>query len=245
MSQHASLSAVTPSDGASERGAAVLFDGRGNAAVMEFWRPVIWSAVLGGAVAALGVQLILSLFGIGIGAALMDPWYDVADEIGVAAAIYTIISGMLSFGLGGWVAGRMSGVLRTGSGALHGVLAWAAAAVFGATVATLAGSAPLGGALSGAGMVASSSVGPAVGTPVDRTRTGAAPASPGDIMMTDAERRAAAEEAADGLARVALLTGGAFLLSLIAAGVGGTLGRHGIPKVQKRDVPRARPAPST
>lgn len=215
--------------------------------MVEYWRPIIWSAVIGGAVAALGVQLLLTLFGVGIGAAMVLPFTDASDNagsVGITAAIYTIVTGIISFGLGGYVAGHMSGVLRTGTGALHGVLAWAAAAVFGGTMAAMAGSATLGGAATGAGAALGAHA------PYSQTaaRGGIADAprldrTTGDeSRATESEARAAAEAAARTVMQIALVTAVAFLLSAVAGGVGGTLGRNGQLRTSKG--PGSMPTPS-
>jgi hypothetical protein len=209
-----------------DRGAGVVSDGRGNAALVEFWRPLVWSAIVGGAVAALGIQIILTLLGVGLGAAMTNPASDAsgadAEGAGMGAVAWLIASGVISFGIGGFVAGCMSGVIRTGGGAMHGVLAWALAAVLGATVTAMAGSAALGGLATGAGAAVNAS---AFQQTIDRS--GQLGSDTARAEPTEAEARAAAERAAEAAARAALWTGVAFLLSMVSAGIGGTLGRRG------------------
>lgn len=229
---------------ADDRGVAISRSG----GVVEFWRPMIWSAIVGGTVVALGVQLILTLLGVGLGMAMIDPLRDAEPgrNAGIGAVVWLVVSGLISFGIGGWVAGHMSGVLRTGSGALHGVAAWALAAVLGAGVTALAGAPVLGGAAAGAGAAAPAAeryastttagaptpAGGAAGAVADSlsTAAGVSPAgrsAPGATgrPMTEAEARQAADDARRAMARASLWTGVAFLLSMIAAGVGGTIGR--------------------
>lgn len=183
-------------------------------------RAVMWSAIVAGMLAALGVQLILTLVGMGIGAAVADPYRrGSADEaIGVGAAVWLIATGVVSFGIGGYIAGLKAGVLSW-HGWMHGVLSWALAAVFGATVTAVAGSASLGGAAFGLGAWA------------DTTQPRSIGASDGSLganaaRPTDAEMREAAAAASRVLSRVALLTGAAFFASMVSAGICGHFGHR-------------------
>jgi hypothetical protein len=45
-------------------------------------------------------------------------------SLGIAAAIWWIISGLIALYTGGWIAGRLSGAVRKKDGALHGFVAW-------------------------------------------------------------------------------------------------------------------------
>lgn len=205
------------------------------AALIGLWRPLVWSAIIGGAVAALGVQIILTLMGIAAGAAVADPYSDPqARGLGVGAAIWLILSGVISFGIGGYVAGLMSGVFRTGSGALHGVLAWALAAVIGATVSVLAGAPVAGG-------VASAT---ANGVTTTYERTSWPATANGNGVVSEEQARANAERAAEISSSIALWTAVAFVASLIASGVGGNLGRHSRSAFvgQYTELPPGRPA---
>lgn len=213
---------------ADERGVAAMRGG----GLIEFFKPLMWSAIVGGTVAALGVQLILTLLGIGIGAAVADPVRPIdGDGIGFGAVLWLILSGIISFGIGGWVAGHMSGVVRTGSGAMHGVMAWALAAVLGATVTALAGSPVLGGTAAGAG--------PAYAA-IERTDTGVAGATGAGLTTATGTRTTTMttqeiEAARRTIAQTSLWTAVAFLLSLIAAGIGGTLGRRSPAEALRRE----------
>lgn len=207
----------------SDRG--VLADSGG--VIAEYWRPFSWSAIVGGTVTALGVQIIFALLGVGVGAALGAPREAATSEspypaleLGIGAVVWLVLSGIISFGAGGWVAGRMSGYLRTGTGAMHGVASWALAAVLGAAITAAAGAPVLGGAAAGAG--AYSSRFQAQG---EASIGGRIQELEGAQSMTAAEFQARTEEARRATAKVALWTGAAFVLSMIASGVGGALGR--------------------
>lgn len=230
----------------------------GNVSMIEFWRPLVWSAIVGGMVTALGIQLIFTLLGVGIGAALANPnSAGDASSMSGGAIAWLFISGIVSFAAGGFVAGCMSGVIRTGGGALHGIVAWSLAAVFGATVATLAGATAAGGAAAGAGaatgmagssnnsmtapfsMVMRSGVASATGAGSGASGAAggsdASSAGAGGTMLvdrygrqlTESEARALADQASRAVAKASLWTALAFFVSMLAAALGGTLGRRG------------------
>lgn len=226
---------------------SIAFEDRGLAAgrggLMEFWKPLSWSAIVGGTVMALGIQLVLTLFGVGIGMAMVNPVTDPDPTNGIStgAIAWLIVSGIISFGVGGWVAGHMSGVLRTGSGVLHGFSAWALAAVLGVALTTMAGSPILGGAAAGVGAAngTSGSYSNPAGVTTSTLADGTVRFSDAyGKTMTEAEVRAAADETRRAVAQVSLWTGLAFLLSMVASGIGGRLGRSSPRDVLRGEAPR-------
>jgi hypothetical protein len=104
-----------------------------------------WSAIIGGALVALALSLVLIAFGsaIGLGVISSSPtWRDTSPALSVAAGIYLLLTALVSFGLGGYVAGRLrerwhptahSNVVEFRDG-VHGVLSWAIAAIAGGLV---------------------------------------------------------------------------------------------------------------
>src|SRR6201995_236492 len=107
---------------------------------------VSWAAVIGGAVAAIAITLLLVALGSGIGLSSVSPWSSAnpsATTFTLLAAVWLIIVQWLSSGLGGYLAGR----LRTKWVGLHtdevffrdtahGFLTWALATVLVAVFAT-------------------------------------------------------------------------------------------------------------
>jgi hypothetical protein len=89
---------------------------------------VSWSAVFAGVVVALVVQLALTLLGLGIGAATINPLEesDPAQGLTVGSAIWFAISTIIALFAGGWVAGRLAGVPRRTDSMLHGLVTWGA-----------------------------------------------------------------------------------------------------------------------
>ncbi len=101
---------------------------------------IAWGPIIGGAVAATGVSLILIMFGSGLGLTMVSPWSgesSSAATVGVTAAIWLVVVQWLSSALGGYLTGR----LRTKWAAVHtdevffrdtahGLVSWAVATLF-------------------------------------------------------------------------------------------------------------------
>jgi hypothetical protein len=94
----------------------------------ERWHhwPVNWTAVWVGALASLAAALIFGLIGIAVGAHLLGPEHRVVDwsKWGIAALIFSVCGAFFSFVIGGWVAGKIAGILRSEPAMLHGAITW-------------------------------------------------------------------------------------------------------------------------
>lgn len=91
---------------------------------------ISWSAVFAGSLVALAIHLALSILGVCIGAAAIDP-YDRKNPLkGVPTAMlgWMFVSGLVALCLGGWIAGRLAGTVPFDS-AIHGLITWALATV--------------------------------------------------------------------------------------------------------------------
>jgi len=97
-------------------------------AVHEHWHawPVDWTAVWIGSLAALAAALVFGLIGIAVGAHLLGPEHRLVDlhKMGIGALIFSVCGAFFSFVLGGWVAGKIAGILRAEPAMLHGAVAW-------------------------------------------------------------------------------------------------------------------------
>lgn len=126
---------------------------------------VSWAAVIAGAVIAAALSLMLLVGGAGLGFVSMSPWGGdgaSATMLGVAAIVWMIVTQIIAYGVGGYVAGR----LRTRwvdihsdeiyfRDTAHGFLVWALSAVISAVVVGSALASMVGGvARVGAGAVA-------------------------------------------------------------------------------------------
>jgi hypothetical protein len=122
---------------------------------------VEWAAIIGGAVAAVGISIILFTLGAGFGLSNVSPWSfanPTPTEFAVGAGIWLIVMQWLSSALGGYLTGRLRTKwvgIRTDEvlfrDTAHGFLAWALATLIVAALialgSTLAGAA---GAAAGA-----------------------------------------------------------------------------------------------
>jgi hypothetical protein len=87
-----------------------------------------WASVIAGLITALTVMALLSMLGAAIGFSIFGSGNDTGN-IGTAAAIWSGVSALLAFIVGGWVAGRTAGVPNMGSALLNGFLVGATAIV--------------------------------------------------------------------------------------------------------------------
>ncbi|MBW3563620.1 MAG: hypothetical protein KY459_02735 [Acidobacteria bacterium] len=113
-------------------------------------RRVSWGAIFGGVIVALVVQLLLSLLGLGIGMSTINPEHeqDPMAGLGMGAAIWWVVTALISLFAGGWTAGYLAGVPRKISGALHGVVTWGLATLLTLYMVTTAVGAIVGGTIS-------------------------------------------------------------------------------------------------
>lgn len=106
-----------------------------------------WTAIVGGALVACAASFIMIAFGttVGLGVSSAAPtWRDASVALWILSGIYLIVQALISFGCGGYFAGRCRMPYGVGSGdevqnrdGLHGVASWALAVVLGATLASL------------------------------------------------------------------------------------------------------------
>lgn len=112
---------------------------------------VSWGAVFAGAVTSLSVMLGLVSLCIGVGL-IAAPAADVASTgalgFGIGSGIALLACGIVSYYVGGWVAGRLTAIARVSESVLHGFVSWGTATLL---FAFLTASAALGafGAASG------------------------------------------------------------------------------------------------
>lgn len=118
-------------------------------------RTIQWSSVFAGALAAGAMSFILVGFGVavGLGVSSASPtWRDASTALALLSGLYLIIQAIVSFGFGGYIAGRTTrpapalatieddGERRDG---LHGLTSWALAVLAGAALLALLGAAAI------------------------------------------------------------------------------------------------------
>jgi len=87
---------------------------------------VNWTAVWLGALAAFSAVLVFGLIGLAVGAHLVGPEHRVVDlhNMGMFSLIFSICAAFFAFIIGGWIAGKVAGILHAEPGMLHGGIAW-------------------------------------------------------------------------------------------------------------------------
>ena len=134
---------------------------------------VSWGAIIAGVVAALTVQLLLNILGVGVGALSLDA-ANMADNptvggFAITATVWWVGSGIIASLVGGLVAGRLCGAGSRGTAAWHGFVSWCSATLIVAYLLTTA----LGGLLGGASSVLGNALGN-LGNAATSTVSGAA-----------------------------------------------------------------------
>jgi hypothetical protein len=109
---------------------------------------VEWAAIIGGALGAVGISIILFTLGSGLGLSSVSPWSwsnPSPTTFGMLAGIWLIVTQWLASALGGYLTGRLRTKwvgIRTEEiffrDTAHGFLAWALATVLVATFVSLA-----------------------------------------------------------------------------------------------------------
>jgi hypothetical protein len=129
---------------------------RGAMVMPATFRGVSWSSIFAGVTAAIAVQLLLNLLGIGLGAATINPQGQPPGQgLAFGVAIWFVLSSIISLFVGGWIAGRLAGVANKRDGALHGLVTWAVASLALFYLLSTAVGGLLGGAASLLGQTAS------------------------------------------------------------------------------------------
>lgn len=103
-----------------------------------WWTTARWGPIWAGVVASIGTQFVLTLLGIAIGMSVTGP-VDVpttpeVETLGMAAAIWWVVSGLVSLAVGGMVLGRLSRLAPACPLHLNALAMWAVVAIFGFAV---------------------------------------------------------------------------------------------------------------
>ncbi len=124
---------------------------------------IAWTAIFGGAIAALAITLLFVTLGSGVGLASVSPWRGsgaTGTTVSIASVVWLIVMHWIASGMGGYLTGR----LRTKWTGLHthevffrdtahGFLSWATATLVGAVIiANMAGYLASGAAAIGSGV---------------------------------------------------------------------------------------------
>jgi hypothetical protein len=106
-----------------------------------------WAAIMGGAVAAAALAMILHSFAVAIGLAVSSTsptWRDASIALVILSGLYLVLTAVASYALGGYVAARLSSAaIATGvedpayRDGMHGLLSWGLATVFTGSLVVL------------------------------------------------------------------------------------------------------------
>ena len=223
---------------------------------------VSWGSIFAGAVLALATQLVLTLLGMAIGLATLDPATGDSPSgasLGMGAAIWWSISSILSLFFGGYIAARLGG---TFNGWLHGLTTWGAVTMITIALLTTAAGRLIGSASGLANFAASNidkaaqtQLPPGVQQQLDRLQaqasqtadqaavqaqqagqqTQAAVQQPG-TQPVEAKARNAADRAASGGAVGTGSAALALVLGALAAAFGGKMGQRRVDHSERDEM---------
>jgi hypothetical protein len=110
-----------------------------------------WSGIWIGTLAALAIGLLIGLIGVAVGAHEVSRFVD-WKKIRLIGVVFNVAGAFFAFVVGGWVAARVAGILRSEPAILHGAIVWLLALPILLTLAAFGVAGSVGGwygALSG------------------------------------------------------------------------------------------------
>jgi hypothetical protein len=157
-----------------------------------------WTPVVAGAFVAAAVSVILIAFGSAIGFSIVSSsptWRDASPALALASGLYLLLTALLSFGFGGYIAGRLrerwttsahSDVVEFRDGT-HGLLAWALAVLLAGLVAAVSAASVASKALQPATSPEVTTGEPLIAYELDRLFRAERRPAGGDLTYTRAE----------------------------------------------------------
>lgn len=112
-----------------------------------------WGAISAGAISAMAIQATLTILGVAIGLSVAGAGDPSTEGMSLGAAIWWFVTGLISLGIGGAVAGYLASTPNVCIRSMHGFLAWCVVNVVSAVLLLTAGSAALGALGASTGMV--------------------------------------------------------------------------------------------
>jgi hypothetical protein len=106
---------------------------------------VAWGAAIAGAIVAAALAFVLNSFGVALGLGLSSAsptWRDTSFALVLLSGLFLLLAALASYGLGGYVAGRMRRRSATDEGSefqdgMHGLLVWGIATVLAGLIAAV------------------------------------------------------------------------------------------------------------
>jgi len=108
---------------------------------------VNWTAVWVGALSTICIMILFGLAGTALGAHLMGPDHRLVDvkRLGMWTVIFSVCSAFFSAVAGGWIAGKIAGILHSEPGMIHGSIVWLLTVPLLITAASLGAASLFGG----------------------------------------------------------------------------------------------------
>ena len=202
---------------------------------------ISWGSIFAGAIIALATQLVLTLIGIAIGLATLDPATGdnpSSTALGAGAGIWLVVSSLISLFIGGYIAARLAGRLN---GWLHGLTTWGTLTLATLMLLTSAAGQLIGAASGLTNFAANHSdkasqlqLPPALQQQVDQLKAQASQSADQAAVQAqtmgpqtrEAQARDVGQKAAKGGAVGSGAAALAMILGAIAAAVGGKVGQH-------------------
>jgi hypothetical protein len=187
---------------------------------------VRWGPIIAGLFAALSTLAVLAVLGVAVAGSTYDPG-DSARAFGIGAGIWSAISALIAFFVGGWLASRSAAVRSEGSGVLNGAMVWVVAVPLMLYMIIGGVGGLLGSAASTAGSTAAAGANAAAQQPdiQDRAQTASAKIQAATQQVTEQIKQPENQRAAArGTAKTAWGTLVSLLLGLAAAAFGGWVG---------------------
>ena len=117
---------------------------------------VSWGAIFAGTAIAFGIQFLLGLLGIAIGASVFNPADPAGfSDWGIGTGLYIVITQIISLIAGGFVAARLAGIPKNTTSLIHGAVVWAVVSFLSAYMVLSGVGALIGGATGALGQLAS------------------------------------------------------------------------------------------
>ena len=93
---------------------------------LEGGKKLSWGSIWAGALVGIVVMILLNMLGLGIGFSAIDIQEErnPAEGLGIASAIWYVLSSLIALFAAGWVSGRLAQTRRIFDGTLHGILTW-------------------------------------------------------------------------------------------------------------------------
>jgi hypothetical protein len=197
-------------------------------------RYVQWTPVIAGALAAAALSFVLFTFGSSLGIALSSSspsWRDASIALAILSGLYIILTTVASFGLGGYIAGRLRSRWAATQAAdedeiefrdgIHGLLVWALAVALGALLAAAAAAAMASTSAPAASLPNATAGEPIIAYDLDRLfRSQQAPSPAADLSYSRAEAARIAMRAASRRGSRDLAEDRAHLVRIVAARTG-------------------------